>query len=235
MHLLEARRCSERIGVGDPGVVPFHGDLLDALVAADRHVEAAEIAEQLAESAARLDRPRALAASTRGSALVAAARGDLGAALAALESAMIHQERLDDPFDRARTLLLLGSVRRRAKKKRGAVEALELAQQTFHDLGAAGWVERCEEELARVGSRPGGTDATELTATERLVAQLACEGLTNKEISIRLSVTVRTVESNLTRIYRKLAIRSRTELVRRFGADGSNDVVLTDSKPGRRT
>jgi DNA-binding NarL/FixJ family response regulator len=70
------------------------------------------------------------------------------------------------------------------------------------------------------GSAGGRRAGDELTATERRVAELVAEGRTNKEVAAALFVTVLTVESNLTRIYSKLGIRSRTELAARgIGAD----------------
>lgn len=76
-------------------------------------------------------------------------------------------------------------------------------------MGARLWVERAREELARIGGRaPSGG----LTPTEERVADLVAAGRSNKEVADALFVSVRTVEANLTRIYAKLAIRSRTEL-----------------------
>lgn len=74
------------------------------------------------------------------------------------------------------------------------------------------WSEWARAELARIGGRPRGT--TELTETERQAAELAAAGLTNTEIADRLFVSLRTAESNLTRIYRKLGVHSRAEMIR---------------------
>jgi DNA-binding NarL/FixJ family response regulator len=118
------------------------------------------------------------------------------------------------PFERARTLLALGSTLRRARRRRAAREVLQQARAAFAELGAALWEEQAGAELARVGGRiavPG-----ELTPAERRTAELVAQGRSNKEVAAELVVTVRTVESNLTRAYRKLGVRSRTELVRRL-------------------
>ena len=77
------------------------------------------------------------------------------------------------------------------------------------------WAERAQAELARLGGRRAA-DRDELTETERRIAELAAEGRANKEIAAALFVSERTVESNLTRAYRKLGVRSRTELARRL-------------------
>jgi DNA-binding CsgD family transcriptional regulator len=118
------------------------------------------------------------------------------------------------PFERGRTLLALGSVRRRAREKRAAREALEEASSTFDSLGAGLWAARARDELARIsGRRPASSD---LTTTEARLAALAAEGLANKEIAAALHMSVHTVEAHLTRIYRKLGIRSRAALAGRL-------------------
>jgi DNA-binding CsgD family transcriptional regulator len=93
---------------------------------------------------------------------------------------------------------------------------LATALAMFEELGARLWAERAREELARVGGRAPAGDA--LTPTERRIAELVAEGLTNREVAATLFVTPKTVESALTRIYRKLDVRSRTELARRLAS-----------------
>ena len=121
------------------------------------------------------------------------------------------------PLERARTLLALGSAQRRARKRRAARESLGLALAIFEQLGAAIWVERTRAELARIAGRAPGSG--ELTATERRVAELVAAGRTNREVAGELVVSVRTVESTLTKAYAKLGIRSRTELARRLSGE----------------
>ena len=74
--------------------------------------------------------------------------------------------------------------------------------------------EKTRAELARIGGRPPSSD--ELTPTEQRIAALVAEGKTNKEVAAILVVADRTVESALTQIYRKLDVRSRTELARKL-------------------
>ncbi len=121
------------------------------------------------------------------------------------------------PFERARTLLALGSTRRRAKRRRAARESLDEALAIFEELGARLWSEKAREELARIGGRPKPTG--DLTPTERRVAALVAEGRSNKEAAAALFVTVKTVESNLSRVYAKLGVRSRAELAHRLTAE----------------
>jgi DNA-binding CsgD family transcriptional regulator len=150
----------------------------------------------------------AVAARYRG--LIAAAGGDSSAALATLDEALSHHERLPMPFELARTLLIQGSIRRRAKQKRSAREALEQALETFERLGAPLWAAKARAELARVsGRRPSnGT----LTSVEQRVARLAAAGRTNQEIADALFMSPRTVGGHLSHVYAKLGIRSRSEL-----------------------
>jgi DNA-binding NarL/FixJ family response regulator len=123
------------------------------------------------------------------------------------------------PLDRARSLLVSGNAWRRAGQRRAAAEALTEAAGIFARLRAPLWLEQAERELRRASPRPS-RDRDELTAAERRVAALVAAGRKNKEIAAELYTTVGTVEAHLTRIYRKLGIRSRAELVRRV-ADGA--------------
>ncbi|WP_040282505.1 helix-turn-helix domain-containing protein [Tessaracoccus massiliensis] len=92
---------------------------------------------------------------------------------------------------------------------------LERALARASSLGAVAWRERAERELAMSGLRPS-SDGVGLTPSEREVSRLAVEGLTNREIAERLSVSIKTVESHLTRVFVKMGVRHRVELVRAF-------------------
>jgi DNA-binding CsgD family transcriptional regulator len=143
------------------------------------------------------------------------------AALSALEEALQHHAKLAEPFELARTLLVLGAVRRRAGMRRAARQALENALAICDELAAVLWSQRVRDELGRISGRAPGRLA--LTPTERRVAELVAEGRTNREVAATLYLSPRTVESNLTRIYRKLDVRSRTELAHRMLAGPSPD------------
>jgi DNA-binding NarL/FixJ family response regulator len=110
-------------------------------------------------------------------------------------------------------LLALGEVQRRAKQRRIARETLQQALEIFEQLGARLWVDRARNEIARLGGRAPTGDA--LTPSEQRIADLVAEGMTNKEVAAVLVIADRTVESALTQIYRKLDVRSRTELARK--------------------
>ena len=108
-------------------------------------------------------------------------------------------------------MLVLGQVHRRAKRKRLAKEALTEALGIFENVPSGLWAERARTELQRVATRQA---LATLTPTERQIAQLAADGLTNKGIAARMFVSAKTVEANLSRVYRKLGISARTQLGR---------------------
>jgi len=129
-----------------------------------------------------------------------------------LRQAFAVHERLEMPLELARTHLIAGEVTRRARRKLAAREHTEEARLMFARLGAAPWAERAEAELARLGTtRAGGQ---ELTSAERQVAGLVAAGRTNREVAAELYMGLRTVEAHLSATYRKLGIRSRSELAR---------------------
>jgi DNA-binding NarL/FixJ family response regulator len=102
-------------------------------------------------------------------------------------------------------------MQRRAGQRAAARESLGQAASGFQTLGARLWAGRAQEELARLGGRtPAGSN---LTPSERAVADLVGQGMTNKQVAAALVVTPRTVEAHLTRIYAKHGLRSRAELV----------------------
>jgi DNA-binding NarL/FixJ family response regulator len=121
------------------------------------------------------------------------------------------------PMETARTLLALGAAQRRAKQRADARSSLQAALNLFTALGAQLWVARAQAEIGRLGGRRA-RERDELTPTERRVAALAADGRSNREIAAELFVAERTVEANLTRVYRKLGVRSRTQLARRLTA-----------------
>jgi DNA-binding CsgD family transcriptional regulator len=162
--------------------------------------------------------PWALAVSARCSGLLRAADGDVAEARSHYERSLTLLDAHPYPLERARTLLCLGSARRQDKQKRPAREAIEQALEIFEKLGACPWAERARAELRRISGRQPSSD--DLTATERRVAALAAQGRTNKEIAAELFMGLSTVESHLSRVYRKLGVRSRTELARQLAVDG---------------
>ena len=153
-------------------------------------------------------RPEAGVAADRCQALLTAARGDADSALGQLRE-VVEQQGAECPFEAARSRLALGQVYRRAGYKGMANEALVAAAGAFEGLGTPRWAERARDDADRVGLY---ASADTLTHTEQLVAELVGAGHSNQETAAELFISVKTVEANLTRIYRKLSVRSRTEL-----------------------
>ena len=201
-------------GVGEPSELLPIPDALEALVAVGRIDEAEAMARELLATGERLDRAWALAIASRGLALVCAARGEHEAALDLAARALREHDRLGQPFELARTLLVNGSILRRAKRKGEAKQTLGEALAIFERLPAPLWAAKAREEIRRIGLRPSRDGG--LTETETKVAALVAAGRTNREVANELFLSVKTVEANLSRIYRKLGVRSRTELARTF-------------------
>ncbi len=189
----------------------FVPDEVEALVELGRSEEARTLLEPFERQAQALERGWALAAASRCRALLAAAGGDFESAFAAIEDALRHHRTTPMPLERARTLLQLGRLRRRRRQKRLARLALEEALVVFDSLGSPFWAAQTRSELARVATRRA---ASALTATEERIASLAADGFSNRAIAERAFVSVKTVEANLARAYRKLGISSRAQLAR---------------------
>jgi len=121
----------------------------------------------------------------------------------------------DTRLEHARALADLGALLRRSNHRVEARQLLRLAIDTAHHLGAEALAQRAETELRATGARPRRallTGLEALTASERRIAELAAEGLTNREIAQTLFVTARTVEGHLTHVFYKLDVKARTAL-----------------------
>jgi DNA-binding CsgD family transcriptional regulator len=188
----------------------LYGDAAEALVALGRSEEAEAIVSWLEERGTALDRTWAIAVGARCRGLLLAAEGDVAGAERALERALAAHERLPMPIERARSLLVLGRIRRRRRKRLAAKAALEEALAILEAVGSSLWVDQASVEIAGLGLRPG--DSNTLTPAEERVARLTATGLTNQEVSTSLLVSPKTVEAHLGRAYRKLGIHSRAEL-----------------------
>jgi DNA-binding CsgD family transcriptional regulator len=213
-HLGPLGERLEAAGVREPGVLRFIPDEVESLVALGRLDEAEALLARLEKRARKLDRVSALGAAGRCRGLLLAARGDIEGALESVRGALVALEQVPMPFERARTLLALGALERRARQKRAAREALNAALAVFEQLGAALWAEKARLELARIGGRASASDG--LTPTERRVAELVAQGLGSKQVAAKLFLSPKTVEGHLSRIYTKLGVHSRVELARRI-------------------
>jgi DNA-binding CsgD family transcriptional regulator len=122
------------------------------------------------------------------------------------------------PFEHGRTLYVRGQTHRRAGHRRAARADLDGASHIFAELGASAWLSRAAAEVGRIGGRAPTGDA--LSTSERRVAERAASGLSNREIAAELMVSIRTVESQLSAVFRKLDVRSRGQLAAALRANG---------------
>lgn len=197
----------------------FLPDAVEAMVALGRQDDAEEWVRRLEDNGMRLDRPWMLAVGGRCRGMLRAAHADLDGALTATERAMIQHDRISMPFERARTQLLLGRLQYGLHRRDDAALTLNAALADFERLGTPLWAQRARDELARIDLGP--PHAATLTAAECRVARLAASGMTNRDVAMTLFISPKTVEANLSRVYRKLGINSRAEL-------GSRMNELTD-------
>jgi DNA-binding CsgD family transcriptional regulator len=197
-------------------IAPWRAGYVEALVAVDRHDDAAAVCAHLV-----VDRSTALVASDAARAAVVAAdgRGDPARAEAAAEEGLALDPDVVGPYPRALLELAVGRSRRRRGERRAAHGVLEDALARFRGLGAEPWTLRAEREIVACGLRPAGRRSrpgTDLTPQESTVAQLVARGLTNREVAAELVVSAKTIEHHLSHIYSKLGVRSRTELAGRL-------------------
>ncbi|HEV2639479.1 MAG TPA: AAA family ATPase [Actinocrinis sp.] len=216
--LREVYGIEREMGIVDPGVGRWHPDLAEALVAEGSLDEAARFLEEVGAAATRLDRTAVLACLDRPAALLGLAEGRIGAAASLLESSVDRLRTAGLPLELARSLCALAQVeqrrRRPAQARLAATEAFRLCRAAGA-VALLGWVERAAPPPA--GPEPGAPKSI-MTVTELRVANLAVGGSTNREIAATCYLSVKTVEATLSRVYRKLGVRSRTELARTLSA-----------------
>ncbi|MCE7002038.1 AAA family ATPase [Kibdelosporangium philippinense] len=131
--------------------------------------------------------------------------------------ALATSDAADHPFAHARTELLYGEWLRRMRRRAEARVRLAAARETFDRLGARPWADRASQELALCGDRTTGSAGRDerdlLTPQELRIARLAAESLTNREIAAQLFISPRTVGHHLSRVFAKLGLLTRAELV----------------------
>ncbi len=201
LEMTHAQQC--------PVMAPF--DLVEALLRSGD-------AQQATDSLAKIEhgyasRPWELAGISRSHGLL----GPEPACFAALGEASAAFDRLTMPFERARSDLYLGERLRRAGKPRDARAPLHAALETFNELAAEPWAERARKELRATGEtvrRPDPAASDQLTPQELQIALTVARGRTNREAAAELFLSPKTIEAHLSRVYRKLGITSRTQLVR---------------------
>ncbi len=220
-ELLAGVAISRRQGFAHPGVVPVLPDAIEAATLVGDAGVAADLATELDGQAAALDVPWVTAAARRGDGLAAIAAGDRNAH-AALAEAAVAFDAVGYRLDAARAWLWHGRALQRAGRRAAAADALAEVRDRFLAMHARPWAEQAAADLERVA--PGRTTGA-LTDDEARIAELVLDGRRNREIAASLFVSVATVEAHLTRIYRKLGVRSRSELSRRLLESRRSDQV----------
>jgi DNA-binding CsgD family transcriptional regulator len=228
-NLQRAWDLSSRLGMNNPNVVPLAGDLAEALARVEEKDRCKQILNWLDEraQATGLAYPRAVGCRAQG---ILATDPEQAQRLFA-ESLAALDKVGPIAFEQARTLLCSGEAMRRNRRPAAAREPLHEALMIFDSLGARPWAARARAELAASGVKdqratdwPGRHNGLkELSPQELQVARIAGRGQNNAEVAAALFVSRKTVEAHLTRVYRKLAIRSRTELARILLANGIAD------------
>ncbi|GGN88401.1 transcriptional regulator [Streptomyces albiflavescens] len=190
--------------------VYYLGDLAAAAVRADRIQDARSVLEAAQYSLGPTRSSRVHAVVERAAALLSAPEDAEQHFLGALDDPACTQW----PFELALTRLDFGEWLRRQRRAAEARPMLSGALEVFQRLGAQPWAERATAELRAAGApvTVPTAPAAELTPQERQIAELAAQGLTNRDIAARLYLSPRTVGYHLHKIFPKLGIRSRGQL-----------------------
>lgn len=210
-HGLQLARFYAERGYRSPGTFQWQADVIEAQVLTGNSEGAGQLLASFSEEARATRHPWALSAVARCRGLVA---DDDSFEHEFAEALQLHA-RYRHPFERARTEFMLGERRRRARRRTDARAPLRSALAVFEALGARPWAERARDELRACGSRPRrrAPDAADtLTPHELRVAQAVARGAKNREAAAELFLSPKTVDFHLRNIYRKLGVRSRTEL-----------------------
>ena len=207
-----------RPSLDNPRIILPRSLAAELLLALGESEQAERYVDELTKISEQTRQPLAVAMAARSRALLEALRGDLESAREDFKQALAAHAGTSHLFELARTELYYGTTLRRAKRRGEARRVLTRALERFEKMGAAEWAKRTQGELARTGAGRRA-DGNELTPTERRVAELVASGQSNKDVAAALFVSVRTVEANLSKIFRKLDIESRSELAGRLRGD----------------
>ena len=194
-----------------------------ALAALDRHDEALATADEALRIARRWGSAGGLGAALHARAVVEHGGTDV----ALLEEAVGVLRTSEHRGRLAEALVDLGVARRRAGHRREARALLEEGMDLAARCGARPLADRARAELHVLGARPRrylASGAQSLTATQRRIAELVADGLTNREIAQAAFITQKTAETHVSAVLRKLDVRRRTEVAARLAEDpGTGD------------
>lgn len=198
----------------DPAVIPWHADYIEALIATGETDEAAAVITDIRDRAVKLDRQVTLVGLGRVEALLVAKQGDPGKALELLDQTVASVGDRFYPLDLARCELARGRIARQARRRSVARSAFLDAIEQFDRCGAPAWREVAETELARLDVPSRTRQPSELSDNELQIVAMVRDGSTNREIAAALYLSVKAVESQLTRLYRRFGVANRTQLLR---------------------
>jgi DNA-binding CsgD family transcriptional regulator len=206
---------TERLGIGEPCLVPWARHAVIANLQAGQVDAAEQVVEWVGGCAGRLPCRWPLIAAAAGRAALAERRGDDDAAESEFRVALALHDEVELPIEGVETRRDFGAFLRRCGRLNEARVALREALAEAETTGARGLARSVGAELAVAGGRRRRRDASsgQLTAQEQRVAALAVSGHSPAEIAFRLSLSVRTIETHLGRIYSKLAVHSQRELM----------------------
>ena len=213
VDLFECGRLEQEWEIRTPAFGSWRADAAPLLAALGRRDEASAFAREEVERCHAFGAPGPLGIALRTLGLVEP--GDSGIEL--LEQSVAQLKRSPRRLEYAVALLELGAATRRAGRRSDARKPLREALELAGACGADAVATRAHDELVTAGARPRRDPAesrSSLTASELRVARLAAEGMTNREIAQALFVTENTVETHLRSVFRKLDIRSRSQLAR---------------------
>jgi DNA-binding CsgD family transcriptional regulator len=200
-----------RIGAISPSSLAWRSEAALVHLAMGEREAALRLAREELELARAFGAPRSLGAALRAAGVVIG--GPEGEEL--LREAVATLDGAGAALESARAIVDLGALLRRTNRRADARDLLREGLDVAHHAGAALVADQAETELRATGAKPRRarlTGVEALTASERRVAELAAQGLTNREIAQALFVTARTVEGHLTRTFQKLDLRSREDL-----------------------
>jgi DNA-binding CsgD family transcriptional regulator len=205
-------------GVREPNFFRLDGDLVESLVRLGRADDARQHLDRLDRQALETGGMWARAVAARCHAMLA----DDNDLQERFENALELHEHDPSALEKARTQLCYGERLRRARRRREARDVLRSSLETFEALETRPWADRARAELLATGehaSRREPGAAERLTPQELQIATHVAEGLTNRDVAARLFLSPKTIEFHLTAVYRKLNVRSRSELIRLFAVD----------------
>ncbi|MER6570090.1 AAA family ATPase [Streptomyces sp. NPDC001093] len=236
--LQRVRELGNAMCAADPPLLHWYGDLAEALVLLGETGEAEAVVRE-AYARVTADTPGSvLAALERAEGLREAGIGRAKEGAAGLRAVVGRLRRLPLPVELVRTLIALGAVEHRSRRRSAARAVLGEALQIATRIGAAPLAARAREELSRLDAADRGGEAGAggpgLAPAEARIAELVGGGATNREVAAQLFISVKTVEGTLSRVYRKVGVRSRTALAHAMAVAVLASGAAVDSGNGGR-